>query len=66
MQSHKFEVGQTVNFKPGRMGFPAAQRECKIVRLLPVENGSRLYRIKCAAESFERVVKETDLASRSA
>jgi hypothetical protein len=66
MTSHKFKVGQTVSFKQSRMGSPAGRRECKIVRQLPIENGSRLYRIKCVAENFERVVKESDLALRGA
>ena len=46
------------------MGFPAASRECTIVRLLPVEGGRQLYRIKCTAEVFERVVPEAQLAER--
>jgi hypothetical protein len=62
MLGHKYKVGDTVSFTPGRMGFPAANRACKIVRLLPIEDGNRLYRIKCAAENFERVAKETELA----
>ena len=66
MPSHKFSVGQVVDFKPSRMGFPAANRECTIVRLLPTEGGNRLYRIKCATEAFERVVSEAQLAERAA
>jgi hypothetical protein len=65
MLSHKYKVGETVDFKPGRMGFPAANRACTIVRLLPVEGGIHLYRIKCAAEAFERVVREVQLAERT-
>jgi hypothetical protein len=63
---HKFQIGQVVEFKPGRMGFPAANRECTIMRRLPVEGGLRLYRIKCTAEAFERVVSEAQLAERAA
>ena len=63
--SHKFRVGETVEFKPGRMGFPAASRECTIVRQLPIEGGNYLYRIKCLAEAFERVVPEAQLAGRA-
>ena len=48
------------------MGFPAANNECTIVRRLPVEGGKRLYRIKCTAEAFERVVSETQLVERAA
>lgn len=66
MPGHKFKVGQTVDFKPSRMGFPAANRECTIVRRLPIEGGNHLYRIKCAAEAFERVVSEAQLAEKAA
>lgn len=65
MTRHKFKVGETVDFMPGRMGLPAANRQCTIVRVLPDEGGSRLYRIKCAAEAFERVVPEAQLAGRA-
>ena len=62
--SHRFKVGETVEYKPGRMGFPAASRECTIVRLLPIEGGNFQYRIKCSTEAFERVVTEAQLAGR--
>jgi hypothetical protein len=58
---HKYKVGQAVDFRPGRLGFPASSREYKNLRLLPFEGGDRLYRIKCAAETFERVAKESEL-----
>ena len=66
MLTHKFQVGQVVDFKPSRMGFPAANRECTIMRRLPVEGGKQLYRIKCTDEAFERVVTEAQLAERAA
>ena len=65
ISSHKFRVGETVDFKPGRMGFPAASRQCTIVRQLPTESGDLLYRVKCAAEAFERVVSEVQLAEKA-
>jgi hypothetical protein len=64
ISNHKFRVGEIVEFKPGRMGFPAASRECTIVRLLPIEGGNFQYRIKCVTEAFERVVPEAQLAGR--
>jgi hypothetical protein len=66
MAGHKFSVGQTLDFKPSRMGFPAANRECTIVRQLPIESGNCLYRIKCTTEAFERVVSEAQLTERAA
>ncbi len=65
MPSHKFKVGEVVEFNPGRSSLPAPNRQCTIVRLLPVEGGNHLYRIKCAAETFERVAREIELAARS-
>jgi hypothetical protein len=65
MPGHKFTVGQSVDFSPSRLGVPASSREYKILRLLPAENGQLQYRIKCSAENFERVAKESDLSPRS-
>jgi hypothetical protein len=65
MAQHKFKVSQVVNYSPGRMGFPASTRACKIVRLLPAENGELQYRIKCPTENFERVATETSLSRRA-
>lgn len=65
MSSHKFKVGQTVDYSPGRLGMPVLSREYKIVRLLPAEGGDNQYRIKSAAETFERIAKESQLSGRS-
>jgi hypothetical protein len=58
----KFEVGQMVDFNPGRATIPASTREYKIVRLMPLESGERQYRIKTIAEQFERIAKESELS----
>jgi hypothetical protein len=62
MASHKFKVGQMVDFTPSQMGVLASARGYKILRLLPQENGQRLYRIKTIAEAYERIAKESELA----
>jgi hypothetical protein len=62
MSGHKFTVGQTANFRPGRTSYWAPESECKIIRQLPIEGGSHLYRIKCRTENFERVAKESELS----
>ncbi len=64
MPSHKFKVGQTVNFTPGRTVMAASSREYKIVRLLPPEDGQNLYRIKGVSETFERMARESDLSKK--
>lgn len=62
MASHKFRVGQVVDFNPSQVGVTASAREYKILRLLPHEGRERLYAIKTIAERFERFAKESDLA----
>ena len=62
---HKYKVGQLVDFMPGRGGMQASARQYKIVRLLPLENGERQYRIKCTTEAFERVATESQLSRRA-
>jgi hypothetical protein len=61
MPRHRFKVGQAVDFTPGRWGLPASSREYKVLKLMPFEGGDLLYRIKSAAETFERVAKESEL-----
>lgn len=58
---HKFNVGTLVHFEGGTLT-PGARGTYKIVRQLPVENDNRLtYRIKSAAENFERIAEEHQL-----
>jgi|LNFM01.1.fsa_nt_gb hypothetical protein len=59
---HKFKVGQTVDFSPGRGALSSGSRLYKIVKLLPSEGGQLLYRIKGSSEPFERVAREMDLS----
>ncbi len=66
MAQHKFKVGQLVDFNPGRPGMPVSSREYKIMRLLPLEGGDLLYRIKSVGETFERVARERELVRRGA
>ena len=61
MASHKFRVGQVVDFNPSRVGVPASVRAYKILRLLPSEGCEQLYRIKTITEPIERVARESEL-----
>jgi hypothetical protein len=54
-----------VDFTPSQMGVAASARAYKVLRLLPQENGQRLYRIKTIAEAFERIAKESELVGSS-
>jgi hypothetical protein len=59
--NHKFSAGQVVYYASH---FPnsAARGPYKIVRRLPIESDNRLwYRVKSAAESFERTAEEHQL-----
>lgn len=62
MARHRFKIGQYVNFRPGRLAMPASGGEYEVTRLMPFEGGDLRYRIKSAAETFERVAKESELA----
>jgi hypothetical protein len=58
--THKFTIGATVHFEGGAA---AARGTYKVTRQLPVENDNRiLYRVKNAAESFERTAEEHQLS----
>jgi hypothetical protein len=65
MSQHKFKVGQEVSFSPAKLSMPASSRSYKIIRHLPREGGEYTYRIKSAAEQFERVARESEILKRS-
>jgi len=59
--NHKYSAGQTVYYT-SQYPNSAARGPYKIVRRLPIENDNRIsYRIKSAAESFERIAEEFQL-----
>jgi hypothetical protein len=59
---HRYAVGQQVYFE-SKFGHAAARGAYKVTRIVPVENDNRLcYRIKNAAENFERTAEEHQLS----
>ncbi len=60
-KTHKYSIGQNVRYTSGPFGRFGASGSFKIVRLLPPEGDEQQYRIKSAAEAFERVAKESQL-----
>lgn len=64
MSEHAFKIGQMVRFDPGRSNLAPTSREYTVVRLLPPEGGQNLYRIKGAAETFERMARESELSRK--
>jgi hypothetical protein len=57
---HKFQVGQSVDLIP-RVIRQAAKGSYEIIRLMPGNEDEPVYRIKSAAERYERVVPESEL-----
>jgi hypothetical protein len=64
MIPHKYKVGQSVEFRPSRSAMSITSAGYKIVRLLPMEGGDPLYRIKSVGEPFDRVARERELSGR--
>ena len=61
VSSHKFKIGQSVYYTSGPFGAGNATDTYKITKLLPSEGNDFQYKIKSAAEPYERVVKESQL-----
>ncbi len=61
MQTHKFQVGQTVLFTSSPITRPGASGSYQVVKLLPSDGEDYQYRIKNSGEAFERVAKESQL-----
>ena len=60
--AHKFPIGANVHYEGGTLT-PGARGNYKVMRQLPVERDNRIvYRIKNAAESFERTAEEFQLS----
>ena len=59
--THKFKIGQSVNYTSGSFGVGNASGVYKITQLLPPEGDEFQYKIKSAAEPHERVAKESQL-----
>ena len=63
MAAHKFKVGQSVRFTPGKMTPPAGGQAYTILRALPAEDGEYRYRIKSVYEPYERIALESELSA---
>jgi hypothetical protein len=62
MARHKFKVGQSVRFTPGKMTPPAGAQAYMIVRVQPAEGGEYRYRIKSVDEPYEQIARESELS----
>jgi hypothetical protein len=61
MLDHKFEIGQTINFRSDRGARAAAPGRYEIVGIRPDEGGEPSYRIKSELERHERIARESEL-----
>jgi|LNFM01.1.fsa_nt_gb hypothetical protein len=62
MARHKFRIGQLVEFLPDKLQVSIPSGTYKITRLLPAAGSDLQYQIKNAAEVFERIARESQLA----
>jgi hypothetical protein len=61
VSSHRFKIGQSVNYTSGPFGVGSGSGIYKITQLLPPEGDDLQYKIKSAGEPHERVAKESQL-----
>jgi hypothetical protein len=63
MATHKFAVGQTLYFSPGRSE-ESKKGHYKVVRQLPETGNMFQYRIKSELDGQERIVREDQIERR--
>lgn len=59
---HKFKIGQTVELIPDRLHGNIPGGAYTIARLMPIEAGNHMYRVKHARDGHERVVHEHQIS----
>ncbi len=64
MVVHKYELGEIVEFLPGRLDASVPRGDFAIARLLPSETRDHQYRIRHLRDQHERVVWESQLRRR--
>jgi hypothetical protein len=65
MSAHKYKVGQSVDFSPGRGIDHKSRGRYTIVRLLPIEGDTPQYRIKNNADGQERAAPTKRTSNRA-
>ena len=66
MARHSFAIGQSIEFVPGRFDGSAPAGTYVVLRQLPNDSNDREYRVKNARDGHERIVRESQMRSRSA
>jgi hypothetical protein len=62
IKSHKYDVGQVVNFLPGKSVFETSPGVYEVLIQLPPDGSENQYRVRSAEDGHERVVRENQLA----
>lgn len=63
--THKYRVGETVDYMPARILSTQSTTCCEILRVLSTDGNDPQYRVKCPKEGFERVVRESELSQHT-
>lgn len=58
---HKFRVGQSVQFSPGRGVDHRSKGQYTIVLLRPLDGNAPQYRVRNEVDGHERIVRENEL-----
>lgn len=61
---HKFRIGQSVEFFPGRGVDHRSKGQYTIVLLRPLDGDAPQYRIRNKVDGHERIVRENELGLR--
>lgn len=64
MATHKFSIGQALQFSPGLAEDRRRKGRYKVVRQLPETGNMLQYRIKSEFDGHERVVREDQVERR--
>jgi hypothetical protein len=61
----RYQIGEQLMLRGGGNHWARVPSICRVIALLPHENGPFLYRVRSELESYERVVAEIDLSPAS-
>ena len=61
MKTHKYRVGQTLNYKPSGPSRMQGRGDVKIERLLPADQTGNLYQVESLFDGHKRVVRESEI-----
>lgn len=63
---HNFNIGQNIDFVPGRFDGAAPSGAYTVLRQLPNDALDREYRVKNSRDGHERIIRESQMRQRGA